>query len=358
MAPSDATNGTKRDQTDESLRAERVKTDEELARRRAHVENEADRVVRAARERSDAVVNAARERQDAESAMNAGADVLAGARAREDEAIAYERQRGDAVLDAERLEGRVALASLLAAERLETDSRLLLERVDTDALLERRDELLAVVSHDLRSLLGAIAMGAAMIEKEARGGPALTRYSASVKKGIAQMNRLVSDLLEVASFDAGKFVLHRGLYDASALVQQVADTFASMSVARKLAISARAPNEPLVGHFDPDRIAQVLTNLVGNAIKFTAPGGQITLDVVPEGTNLRFAVADTGEGIPPEKRAEIFERYSQVGHADGGGLGLGLYIARRLVEAHDGRIWVESTVGQGSTFFFSLPAEQ
>ena len=358
MPPTELDNATKRAETDDSLRAERARTDTELTRRQSKVEADTDAAVEAARERSDSVVSAARQREDQSSAMGGGADVLAAEREREDTATALERERGDAALDSERLRGRIALASLLAAERLETDSRLLLERSNADALLERRDELLAVVSHDLRSLLGTIAIGVTMIEKELGDGPArATRHAALVKRAIAQMNRLVSDLLEVASFDAGKFVLHSGVYDAAALVQRVAETFESMSSTKGLEIRARVPNQPLPGTFDPDRISQVLTNLVGNAMKFTAAGGNIIVSVEAVGASLRFAVADNGAGIPPEKLEGIFERYSQAGRSEGGGLGLGLYIARRLIEAHGGRIWAESTPGEGSTFFFSLPSE-
>lgn len=277
-------------------------------------------------------------------------------RAREDAAIMQERKVADLSLQAERLERQVALASLLATERQETDSRLLLERADADALLERRDELLALVSHDLRSLLGAVAVHAAVLDN-ARAGPAqIARCSFSIKTATAQMTRLVSDLLEVASFDAGKFVIQRARHDATALVLHITDTFAALTQTKELVIAACTPDPPLMGYFDADRIGQVLANLIGNAIKFTAPGGQIRVSVEPDGTNLRFAVADSGVGISPEGVSAIFERYSQVGRTASGGLGLGLYIARRIVEAHGGRIWVESTVGQGSVFFFALPS--
>jgi signal transduction histidine kinase len=349
----------KRAETDESLRAERARTDTELARRRSKVEDDTNAAVNAARERSDSALSAARQREDQSRMGRAAANVLAAEREREDSAIALERQRGAAALDAERLKGRIALATLLAAERQETDSRLLLERANADVLLERRDELLAVVSHDLHSLLAAIAIGATMIETELQGASVpVSRHSALMKRAIAQMNRLVSDLVEVASFDAGKLILQCGHYDAAELVQRVAETFESMSSTKELAIRTNVPNQPLPGLFDPDRISRVLANLIGNAIKFTAAGGQISVSVEPAGTSLRFAVADNGEGIAPEKVEGIFERYSQGGRSPGGGLGLGLYIARRIVEAHGGRIWAESTVGEGSTFFFSLPSEQ
>jgi signal transduction histidine kinase len=106
---------------------------------------------------------------------------------------------------------------------------------------------------------------------------------------------------------------------------------------------------------DPDRIAQVLGNILGNAAKFTPAGGNVTVGVAPAGPDLRFFVADTGNGIPPDKLEAIFERYAQVGNGDRRGLGLGLYISQLIVEAHGGRLWAESVPGRGSTFIFTVP---
>jgi signal transduction histidine kinase len=357
MPTGDRDTDTTRDETDASLRGERAKTDRELAQRRAEVEEDADAVVGAARERADAVLSAVRQREEQKSGTHAAADGLAGEHARADAVIAKEREVADTVLEAERLERQVALAALLAVERHETDSRLHVERARADESVGTRDDLLASVSHDLRSLLGIVAMNAGMIDRQLQVSPSqIPRYSASIKRATAQMSRLVSDLLEVASFDAGKVVLLRERLDAGRIVQQVAEAFAAASSAKEIALSASAPDAPLLADFDPDRMGQVLTNLIGNALKFTATGGRISISLVAQGPDLWFSVADSGEGIPPEKLGTVFERYSQVSRSDQRGLGLGLHIARRIVEAHGGRIWVESKLGQGSTFFVSLPA--
>ena len=314
--PGDNDMGTKRARTDVSLRAERAKTDAELDQRHAKVENDADGMVHAARERVDDALRAARQREAQNSAMRGAADELArehasDEHASDDEALAEERKRADTIRDAERVEHQVVLASLLAAERGETDSHLLLERADADALLASRDDFLALVSHDLRSLLGIIAMNVDMIERQAQVGPAqVTRYSVSIKRATAQMTRLVSDLLEVASFDAGKIVLQPRRLDARGLVHQITDTFAAVSSTNELELAARTPNRPSPGNFDPDRISQVLINLIGNALKFTPPGGRISVSVEPVGTDLCFAVADSGEGISPEEIETVFERYA------------------------------------------------
>jgi signal transduction histidine kinase len=139
-------------------------------------------------------------------------------------------------------------------------------------------------------------------------------------------------------------------------VREAADAFDPTASGKSIALSVDVSNEDLITDLDPDRIAQVLANLLGNAAKFTRPGGRITMGVALRGGYVCFSVSDTGEGIQPEKLETIFERYSQIRRTDRRGLGLGLYISQRIVEAHGGRLWAESIVGQGSTFFFTVPA--
>lgn len=194
----------------------------------------------------------------------------------------------------------------------------------------------------MRSLLGTIAMNAEMIERQVRTDAAhVTRFLAPIQRATAQMTRLVADLLEVASFDAGKFILLPGRHDAGYLVREVTDIFRTTSLAQDIAISACVPEGSLIGEFDRDRIVQVLTNLVANALKFTPRGGSVSIAVAPHGTALRFSVADTGPGIPPEKVEAVFERYAQVQPSGRGGLGLGLHIAQRVVT------WVTQRVRGG-----------
>jgi signal transduction histidine kinase len=213
-----------------------------------------------------------------------------------------------------------------------------------------------MLSHDMRSFLGALALNAAMLEKEGRDDPAqIAHTTASIQRTVAQMTRLVADLLDVASLDAGKLVLLRGRHDAAGLVREAAEVFEPTASDKNISLSVDVPDEELTADFDPDRIAQVLGNLLGNAAKFTPSGGRITVGAALRGGGACFYVADTGEGIPAEKLGTIFERYSQIERGAGRGLGLGLYISRRIVEAHGGRLWAESIVGQGSTFFFRLP---
>jgi signal transduction histidine kinase len=118
---------------------------------------------------------------------------------------------------------------------------------------------------------------------------------------------------------------------------------------------ARSPQATTTAWFDPARILQVLTNLVGNALKFTPKRGRITLRLDVRGDDICFAVADTGEGIPQDRLTQIFDRFFQTREHDRRGLGLGLFIVKSIVDAHGGRVWAESTIGHGSTFSFTIP---
>ncbi len=346
--------------TDASLHAEREKTDTEMARQDSTIAKGADRAEEVARNRANSTLDAARRRQD-ERLRTSGCraiDSFTAERPREDAAISQERATADATLDTERMQREVAFARLLAGERQETDARLLVERIHADESLIARDDFLAIVSHDLRSLLGAVALNAATISRQASADPTLaktTRYADNITRTTAQMTHLVGDLLDLASFDAGKLILASDRCDARRLVREAADAFEPVASAKGITLTKDLPKDSLPAIFDQVRILQVLTNLVCNALKFTPEGGRITVRVASQGCDVRFSVADTGEGIPADKLQAIFERFSQLRCRDCRGLGLGLYIARRLVEAHGGRIWVESTLGRGSTFSFMLP---
>src|SRR5262249_46179866 len=147
--------------------------------------------------------------------------------------------------------------------------------------------------------------------------------------------------------------------NAATVLTQATDEMRGM--AEKAGITLIVTPQPLQLWVDPDRIVQTLTNLVSNAIKFSPAGGTVWISVAPHGEEAVFTVRDQGRGIPADKRESIFERFQQVDASDSrkkGGTGLGLAICRSIVQQHGGRIWVESTLGQGSTFYFTLPARQ
>lgn len=341
-----------RAETDASLRTERDRTDEELARRRRAVEEETDATLDHAREREDRGLGEERRQED--ERISPTARVRAD-RSRADADLVRSRGKMDAVLQDERVRRQIAVGRLLLAERQQTDSRLLVERTRADDDLTRRDEFLAMLSHDMRSLLGTIALSATVLEGQQHTPSAVARCTSSIQRATAQMSRLVADLLDVASLDAGKFILVRGLHDAGRIVREAADAFAPTAHENQLALAVDVPGDQLMADCDPDRIAQVLANLLGNAVKFTRPNGTIGMGVALREGEICFHVSDTGQGIPAEKLETIFDRYSQLGGPDRPGRGLGLYISQHIIAAHGGRIWAESIVGQGSTFHFTVP---
>lgn len=222
-----------------------------------------------------------------------------------------------------------------------------------------RDDLVAVVSHDLRSPLGVIQMQASLISTQAAalgdtGQATRLRQGADrIGRAVDRMTALISDLLDLAKIEAGRFEVHA----QSEHIRDVVDE--TLSIVRPLAeakqISIADDLESALVAADRERIYQVLSNLIGNAIKFTPPGGAITVHAERRGAELVVSVSDTGPGIAPDEIAHVFDRYWQARRADHAGAGLGLYIARGIVQAHGGRMWVESPPGAGAHFYFTLP---
>lgn len=219
-----------------------------------------------------------------------------------------------------------------------------------------REELLAIVAHDLRSPLGAIRMSAGLLERVASGaGEVRVQTSAqTIKRSADRMERLINDLLDFALIQAERVTIERGTVSAAELVGESLEAYQEKAAEKQLRISS-AVEPGLRVHGDRGRLIQVLSNLIGNAVKFTPESGAITLRADRTGNAVTFLVADTGPGIPPEDQAHIWDRYWQSKRRGDGGVGLGLSIARGFVEAHRGRIWAESEVGRGTKVFFTIP---
>jgi signal transduction histidine kinase len=350
-----------RTHTDISLRAERDKADQHLEGRDATVERDADRVVEEARKKADCLVVEARQVADAlpTAALRPAEDAgdLTAARLVEDDAVIQARAAADAKLETQRAEQQEAVAALLALEREETDFGLLRERERSDDAVASRDDFLAIVSHDVRGLLSGLTMSADLLLKlpaEGASGPRIHAAAERIRRLSGRMNRLVGDLLDVVGMESGKLSVTPVAQDARPLLAETIDGFQLAAAAQKIAISAEAPDHPVPAIFDHERILQVLTNIVGNAMKFTPAGGRVDLQLAVTPENIRFSVRDTGCGIPASKLATIFERFAQVAPTDRRGLGLGLYISRCIVEAHGGSIWAESDEGQGCVVHFTL----
>ena len=349
-------------ETDTSLREERHKTDQQLATRSSVIEKDADQVIELARERADDLLENARQKEDATThAADVPVippDVVHETRASEDEALTEEREVADDQLSAERAEQRRAIAQLLKLEREETDERLSAERAHSDRTVASRDDFLAMVTHDLRGMVAVIATSTDLLMRMPAQGPLGERTHTEarrIRKLTGQMNRLIGDLLDVVSMELGRLELNVSQEDAARLLAETMENFQVAAESSRIAMTSAGPSGPVPATLDRHRILQVLSNLVGNAIKFSEAGGNIELRLEPSVDRLEFTVRDNGRGIAPEHIEAIFERFSQAGHSDRRGLGLGLYIARCIVEVHGGRIWAVSEPGKGSAFHFTIP---
>jgi signal transduction histidine kinase len=352
-----------RERTDATLRTEREKTDRELQTRSADIAGDADAAMERARERAQVVLDAARAKTDAR--MNAGEasavvrDAVVTERRDEDVALATEYATTDAELERQRDRQQRALSRLLELERAETDRTLATERERADILVGARDDFLAMVSHDLRTMLGGMVLNAALLINDAgddERGRAVIRRADAIQRFTARMNRLVGDLVDVVSIEAGKLNVSPAPHDAARMIRETLETFQPVAAARGIALEGHVERAAVLGRFDHDRILQVLGNLVSNATRFTPAGGRISIHVRPDDPDVHFMVTDTGTGIAAADIDGIFDRFRQGPQRNRVGLGLGLYISRCIVEAHGGRLWAESVVGAGSTFHFTLPA--
>jgi len=354
-----------RESTDAHLGTERTKTDEELAARVRTSNQQADEVLHIERARAEEVLRTARARADERSQRRQLSEVeemaIAAERVRDDEVVRREHARADEITAAERAERDRLVASLLERERRDTDAGLLLERVTADEVLSQREHFLGMVSHDLRNELAGIAMSVAQIIKNAShddAGGKIFRSATNVQRITLRMSRLIGDLLDVTSIEAGRFMIAPEDHDIGQTVEEAVESFQSIASAKKISLVGEPTTEPAHARFDHQRILQVLGNLLTNALRFTPQGGRVCVRAErtgdKNGTETRFSVSDTGPGIAADHLEAIFERYEQGSSTDRKGLGLGLYIARRIVEAHGGRIWVQ-TSATGSTFHFTLP---
>lgn len=217
--------------------------------------------------------------------------------------------------------------------------------------IRSRDEMLGIVAHDLRNPLSTLLLKAQQLRRHGGGDPALD----AIHRAASRMNRLIDDLLDVARIEQGVLSMRKESIAVRPFLREVVATQQGLAATRSITLDATFEEEPGEVLADRDRLAQVFENLIGNSVKFTPDGGRIHLGGADRGDEVWLWVADTGAGIPPDLLAHVFERFWQEEDVDRRGLGLGLMIVKGIVEAHGGRVWVESEVGVGSTFFLALP---
>jgi PAS domain S-box-containing protein len=221
-----------------------------------------------------------------------------------------------------------------------------------------RDEVLRVVAHDLRNPLNAISLTADYLMKEAATQPELWPDKLkAIERSVAQANDLIMDLLDVARMEAGHLLVKTRPTDARELAAEAIASNESLAAHHGIEIRAQLPDNIISVEADRRRVLQVFSNLIGNALKFSPTGSVVTLNATPQDGSLCFSVSDNGPGIPDTDLPHLFDPFWQALKGSEGA-GLGLSIAKAIVQAHGGKIWVESNPGIGSTFFFTLPVAQ
>lgn len=349
-----------RQQTDESLEAERRHTDRLLASKLAALDAAADGGVDDAREATNAVSESARLEVDRsaadESTVAAKKRVVVKERKRQDEALERERSLTDEILRLDREAHARILTALRPLARESTDRSLLIERDRSDAAVDNRDHFLGIVSHDLRNLLGGIAFAASSFgapEGTAEATVAVDR----IRRYTAHMDRLIGDLLDVASIEAGRFaVLPKPGQIADVLTESI-HALEPLADRRGITIELEVVGSPISGTFDHDRMVQVVTNLLSNAVKFSSDGSVVTVRASDDGEEIRIAVEDSGVGIPEGMHEAVFERFWKAPGNERTGTGLGLFITRNIVEAHGGRVWAEARPRGGARFQVAFPSD-
>lgn len=233
------------------------------------------------------------------------------------------------------------------------NARLYLE---SQQAVHAREEVLAIVSHDLRNPLNAVTLGTSMLKLSESLADEDREQLDAIDVSAKRMNRLIADLLDVTRLEGGKQLpIQPARVELDSMFHETYELFKAQASASEITLQFQAAEATPPVYADRDRIMQVLSNLIGNSMKFTPSGGMITLRAEPQRDRVRCTVADTGPGIPREHQGEIFNPYWQAKRAERLGAGLGLPIAKGIVEAHGGSIWVESEPGKGTRFFFTLP---
>jgi len=222
-----------------------------------------------------------------------------------------------------------------------------------------RRDFVSNLSHELRTPLASLrALAETLQEGALDDPPAARRFIDQIQIEVDALTQMANELLELSKIESGRFALDRSPVAPRDLLNSACQRMQVQAERAEISLRVEGAQDLPPVQVDSQRLEQVLVNLIHNAVKFTRPGGEVVLRAEATGGEVRFAVRDTGVGIPAEELARIFERFYRVDKSrTGSGTGLGLSIAKHIVEAHGGKVWVESVEGQGSTFFFSIPAE-
>jgi two-component system phosphate regulon sensor histidine kinase PhoR len=269
------------------------------------------------------------------------------------------RESGEAQEESVELPARRQFLQLVVLPDKNTGGSLLLAQNLTRVrrLETVRRDFISNVSHELRTPLASLKALTETLQEGALEDPkAARRFLGRIETEVDALTQMAAELLELTRIESGQVPLELKDAAPSGLLHSTAERMRAQAERAGLALTVEAATDLPKVRADPPRLEQVLVNLIHNAVKFTAPGGSVTLSAENAEEFVRFSVRDTGTGIPEDDLERIFERFYKSDQArSSGGTGLGLSIARHIIEAHGGRIWAESREGRGSTFFFTIP---
>jgi signal transduction histidine kinase len=371
-----------REQTDATLEAERERSDAAVNDAAMTARRVADDAIERDRQRADDAMRKLREEADRAIAkqralresIETERRIVDETRQRERElmetVVARERAHADEALEGERDSDEGARESI-AGRREETDTQLAAERDKSDDVLSllgareaalkltqeelaRRRDVIGIVAHDLRNPIAIISLNAQLLERAAPVAE-MKDWADEVTRAAARMNRLVSDLLDVARIDSDAFALTCEETDLALLVRETHVSYEPLFATRGLTLTLEGDELPCMVLADRERMSQVLSNLLGNAMKFTPKGGTVRLRLARQKGRVDVELTDTGPGIPADRIPFVTKRFWQADGATRRGLGLGLYIVEKIVLAHRGQLAIESAPGKGTTFRVSLP---
>ncbi len=278
------------------------------------------------------------------------------------EAWQRSRETGEAQEESVEIPARRRFLQLVVLPDRQTHGSLLLVQDLTRVrrLETVRRDFISNVSHELRTPLASLKALTETLRDGALEDPkAAHRFLGRIETEVDALTQMATELLELSRIESGQVPLQRKAVPATALLLSAAERMRAQVERAGLVLRLDTAQDMTEVLADPPRMEQVLVNLIHNAVKFTPPGGEVILAAQTEADFVRFSVRDTGVGIPADDLERIFERFYKADRArSGGGTGLGLSISRHLVEAHGGRIWAESTEGDGSTFYFTIPVNR
>lgn len=232
---------------------------------------------------------------------------------------------------------------------------LIIRDITSEKEIEKaKEDFFHMITHDMRAPLSTLQGYTELLMKKIPSSPATDKYLTSMLYSSRRLRGMIDDILNTTKLERGNMTLSLDQVDAGAIVTRVRENHEPVAGPKNIKLSVLLPPAPIIVTADPGLLERVITNLMGNSLKFTPGGGSITLSTWEDKDKVFFAVEDTGPGIPENKRKEIFEKYSQMEEHKSMGFGLGLAMCKMTVELHKGEIWVESEVGKGSKFIFTV----